>query len=82
MYLRRAPAFRLFKRAVGRTILDEIHSARLDRAMGMLSKGRRPDAVAAECGYASVADFRRVFRKRVGETVREWTLSQRPPSPP
>ena len=82
MYLSRAPAFRLFKRAVGRTILDEIHSARLDRAMGMLSKGRRPDAVAAECGYASVADFRRVFRKRVGETVREWTLSQRPPSPP
>lgn len=45
--------------------------------MSMLVEGRRADAVASACGYASVADFRRVFRKRVGETVRNWTNSQR-----
>jgi len=35
--------------------------------------------VAVACGYASLADFRRVFKKRVGETVRKWTNSQRTP---
>ena len=80
MCLSRAPAFRLFKRIDGRTILDEIHAVRLERAMSMLVEGRRADAVASACGYASVADFRRVFRKRVGETVRNWTNSQRTPS--
>ena len=52
-----------------------------DCAREMLADGAAPDAVAAACGYASHADFRRVFRRYVGETVRRWTLAQRRASP-
>lgn len=75
--LSRAPAFRLFKRVTGRTILDEIHAIRLTKAQDLLTIGTAPDIVAAECGYSSHGDFRRVFRKRMGETVRNWTLANR-----
>ena len=65
----------LFRKTLGQTILDEIHSVRLDRAKELLAAGTAPDIVGAECGYASHDDFRRVFRKRLGTTIRKWTLS-------
>ncbi len=73
--LSRAPAFRLFKRVTGRTILEEIHAVRLARAKSLLATGTAPGIVAEKCGYASHEDFRRVFRNRIGETVRNWTLA-------
>lgn len=75
--LSHSPAFCLFKRIAGRTILDAIHAVRLDRAKELLAAGTLPEAVADRCGYASLADFRRVFRKRVGQTVRAWTIARR-----
>ena len=65
----------LFRKTLGQTILDEIHAVRLDRAKELLATGIAPDVVGAECGYASHDDFRRVFRKRVGTTIRKWMLS-------
>ena len=65
----------LFRKTLGQTILDEIHTVRLDRAKELLAAGTAPDIVGAECGYASHDDFRRVFRKRIGTTIRKWTLS-------
>ena len=76
MGLSRAYAFTLFRATTGRTILDEIHDIRLARAKGLLAGGMAPDLVAAACGYASHADFRRVFRRRVGMTVRAWTIAK------
>ena len=74
MGLSSGAAFPLFHRVTGHTPLDEIHAVRLDRAKALLAGGKAPDAVAAECGYASHADFRRVFKRRVGMTVRQWCL--------
>ena len=65
----------LFRKTLGQTILDEIHTVRLDRAKELLAAGTAPDIVGAQCGYASHDDFRRVFRKRIGTTIRKWTLS-------
>ncbi len=70
-------AYPLFHAAAGRTILDEIHAVRLAHAMELLANGMFPDIVASQCGYASHADFRRVFRKRIGVTIRQWTLKHR-----
>jgi len=77
MGLSRAYAFTLFRTATGRTILDEIHDVRLARAKGLLAEGTAPDFVSAACGYASHADFRRVFKRRMGVTVRAWTIAHR-----
>ena len=63
---------KLFRRACGHTILDEIHAVRLSRAKELLADGIAPDAVGARCGYASHDDFRRVFRTRLGTTIKSW----------
>ena len=64
----------LFRKVGGHSILDEIHGVRLARARELLLAGKPTDFVAAACGYASYDDFRRVFRKRMGATARQWTL--------
>jgi LacI family transcriptional regulator len=69
----------LFRKVVGRTILDEVHGVRLARAKDLLLLGKPADFVASECGYASYDDFCRVFKRRVGSTVRTWTLEQKHP---
>ena len=75
MGVSRTLADKLFRTVLGQTILDEIHSVRLARAKELLAAGTAPDAVGAACGYASHDDFRRVFRKRIGTTIRKWTLN-------
>ena len=69
----------LFRKVDGRTILDEIHGVRLARAKELLLLGKSADFVASECGYASYDDFCRVFKRRVGSTVRKWTLAEKSP---
>lgn len=64
----------VFRAATGHTILDEIHAVRIARAKELLSEGRRSDFVASACGYASIDDFRRDFRRRLGTTPRKWIL--------
>lgn len=61
-----------FRKALGHTILDEIHAVRLHTAQDMLARGVEPDIVAQTCGYASTNDFRRVFKRRTGTTIRQW----------
>ena len=77
MGVSRTHADRLFRTALGHTILDEIHAVRLDRAKDLLRDGRHPGVVAAACGYGSPDDFRRVFRLRAGATPRQWALAHR-----
>lgn len=67
-----------FRKALGHTILDEIHTVRIRTAQDMLTRGVQPDIVAQSCGYASTNDFRRVFKRRVGKTIRQW-LKDSPP---
>ena len=73
----RTLADRLFRTVLGRTILSEIHGARLARARELLRGGTPPDIVASRCGYSSSDVFRHVFRDRTGMTVRRWTLANR-----
>jgi len=71
----RTLADRLFRTVAGRSILNEIHSVRIGRARELLAAGKKPDLVAAECGYASYDDFRRVFRQFAGTTASKWARS-------
>ena len=75
MGVSRTLADKLFRVILGQSILEEIHSVRLARAKELLATGTAPDVVGAECGYASHDDFRRVFRNRVGMTIRKWMLA-------
>ena len=75
MGVSRTLADKLFRVILGQSILEEIHSVRLARAKELLAAGTAPDIVGAECGYSSHDDFRRVFRNRVGMTIRKWMLS-------
>lgn len=72
MFASRSVAYDAFKKATGRTILDEIHAVRLAKAREMLSRGILPDIASQQCGYGSVNDFRRVFKRRTGMTIRRW----------
>ena len=63
----------LLKRAVSRTILDEIHARRLSRAKELLSgTSLQLQEIASECGYSSPADFSRVFRRYERTAPRLW----------
>ena len=73
MGVSRTTADRLFRTMAERTILEEIQNIRIARAQEKLRTGTSPDIVAAECGFASTLDFRRVFRKIVGQPVGAWT---------
>jgi LacI family transcriptional regulator len=63
-----------FREVVGRSILDEIHSVRLAKVKECL---KRPTvdmlSIPDFCGYGSIADLRRVFKKRVGMTMRRFS---------
>ena len=62
-----------FRQATGRTVLDEIHSRRLDKAMELL---RRPDVpideIPARCGYVPGPYLAILFRRTTGTTMRAW----------
>ena len=65
-----------FRATLDRTILDEIHLRRLDVAKIMLRHRKTADEIAASCGYGSPDDFRRVFRRYVGNSPLQWRKSQ------
>ena len=77
MGISRAMANRVFRRATGHTILDEILAVRLDRAKGLLARGTGIAAVSDQCGFGSLANFRLAFRRRVGTPVGAWTRTNR-----
>lgn len=61
-----------FRATLDRTITDEIHLNRLDSAKALLLHGEAIDAVAEKTGYASAADFRRVFKRYTGVSPKQW----------
>ena len=73
MGVSRTQADRLFRTVADRSLLGEIQAVRIGRAKERLRAGIAPDLVAAECGFGSTLDFRRVFRKVVGIPVVKWT---------
>lgn len=62
-----------FRQNTGHSILDEIHSVRLEKVKELLSRGDIVlSALPDFCGYASLSDLRRVFRQRIGCTIGEY----------
>lgn len=62
-----------FRAIMNRTITDEIHLSRLESAKTLLLHGEQIDVIAEQTGYASSADFRRVFKRYLGVSPRQWT---------
>ena len=62
-----------FRKATGRSILEEIRAVRIQKAKHLLRNPfQRLDAVAGLCGYASDTTFRRIFREETGFTLRAY----------
>lgn len=62
-----------FRATTGRTILEEIVSARMERAKSLLSETTLsvPD-IAMQCGYRFPANFRNAFRQAMGINPLAW----------
>lgn len=67
-----------FKKEVGRTMLEEIHEHRIQRACELLVGGHMPIAtVVAQCGYRSDGFAKKLFRAHTGMTMREYRSKQK-----
>ncbi len=66
-----------FRTTLGRTILDEIHRVRIDRAKVMLRDGQRSiTEIAFDCGFNEAPHFTATFRKLVGATPSTYRKQQ------
>ena len=66
-----------FREALGHTILDEIHAVRLMRVKELLLDPSRDLASIPDfCGYSSMDDLRRVFRRHFGMTLRAFVKQE------
>ncbi len=67
-----------FRQLLGRSILDEIHRCRIEKAKTMLRTADSAIAdVAAACGFSDAPHFTVVFRKVMGMTPSTWRAEQR-----
>jgi AraC family transcriptional regulator len=65
---------RIFKALVGENLNEFVKRARLERAALLLraSPSRHLTDVAFECGFSSLSDFSRSFKKHFGISPRQW----------
>ena len=65
----RAPLEESFLREIGRSVAEEIHRERLQRATKLLAESDLPvKAIAADCGFCSPSYFVKIFREHRGQT--------------
>jgi AraC-like DNA-binding protein len=67
-----------FRTAVGQTPADYLADWRLALAQAALRAGRPVKQLAPELGYANPSALSRLFRQRVGCSVRDWLASEGP----
>lgn len=64
-----------FRAATGRTLRDELHEQRVERAKRLLEQTALPVAeVAVRSGFRSLATFARVFGSATGTSPRRWRV--------
>ena len=69
----RGPAAQRFRRATGRSILEEIHAVQLDRVKMMLgNKNQQLSSISDFCGFSSPHALRLFFLRETGMTMSEW----------
>lgn len=76
-YMNRSYLCKLFKLETGFTINEYITQMRLFRAKDLLSMGKTVTEVTSEVGYSNTAHFIRVFKKTIGQTPKQYALTQR-----
>lgn len=70
--------FLRFREATGHTILDEIHHVRLEKACTLLSQTDVAiSAIAGLCGFRTDIALRKLFRLRMGMSMKEWRARNR-----
>jgi AraC family transcriptional regulator len=66
---------RIFRAMVGETLLDFVKRTRLERALYLMSHGKRPlTEIALEVGFNSSSDFSRSFKAQYGVAPRAFDL--------
>ena len=64
---------RVFHAVYGRNLTDAIHESRINRACRLLIETNLTGSeVAYECGYTDVDYFRKIFKKYMGVTAKEY----------
>ncbi len=62
-----------FRRAVGRTIAEEIRAVQLEEAKRLLADPARPITTIGDfCGFSTPGSLRKFFRRETGMSMREW----------
>lgn len=62
-----------FKKAMGRSVLDEIQSRRLDRLCALLRETALPiGEIGERCGYTTETYLKRLFKRTFGMTMRDY----------
>lgn len=74
--LSRRLAEKRFLAATGKTILEEIQDVRLAHACDLLLAGVPIGHIAARCGMKSDSYLKRLFKQRMGKTLRDWRRQQ------
>lgn len=65
-------ASKCFKDKVGENFLDYLERIRVEEACRLLARGESVENAAREVGYQSSVSFRRVFKKRMGQTPTQY----------
>ena len=69
---------RQFRRALGRSLLDEVRRCRVERAKRLLTETTLPlKSVARRCGFRSTEQFHHVFAALAGETPHAFRVARR-----
>lgn len=72
---------RYFKKALGRTVVQEIQRVRLEKACHLLRHTDTPiNEIGALCGYGGEAYFKILFRRATGMTMGEYRRRRAPPA--
>lgn len=65
--------FRYLEKEKGATPLQFVQGIRIERAKVLLERTTEPmDSIVPKCGYEDVSSFRKLFRKRVGMTPKDY----------
>lgn len=65
----------VFRSAIGVTPNQYIISYRIQKAKKMLIDGSRVETVCFRCGYSNQSHFSRIFKKKVGQSPKQYQLS-------
>ncbi len=67
---------RLFKEKTGQTMQEYLIGVRMEEAVRYLSEGFSVSEAATLCGYESVGNFSRMFKKRFGISPQQWRVKR------